>query len=81
MKSRLQNEPHENTEPAEVKNELEQIIHYVKVRKAAKNNLLVRAIVKRTGGCTKAFSSTKELADHVYEWFRPQWRYSIMLNH
>ena len=79
--SRLQNEPHEETEPVEVKNELEQIMHYVKVRKAAKNNLLVRAIVKRTGRCTKAFSSTKELADHLHERFGPQWRYSIMLTH
>ena len=44
LKPRLQNEPHENIEPVEVKNELEQIMHDVKVRKAAKNNLLVCAI-------------------------------------
>ena len=81
IKSRIQNDLPVDTEPVEVNDELEQIMHYMKVRKAPKNNLLVCAMVKRTGGCTKAFSSTKELANHVYERFGPQWRHSIMLTH
>ena len=81
IKSRIQNDPPVDNEPVEVNDELEQIMHYMKVRKAAKNNLFVCAMVKRTGGCTKAFSSTKELANHVYERFGPQWRHSIMLTH
>ena len=80
IKSRVEVEPPPADQvPLPMEQELKEIKESMKVRKAAKDNLLICATVKSNGGCTKAFNHKDELAAHIYERSGAQWRHSIIL--
>ena len=47
--------------------QLTTIKNSIKIRTAARNNLKVCAMLKATGGCTKAFDNTDELSAYILE--------------
>ena len=61
--------------------ELQETKDRIKTRKTARNNLLICAILKDSGGCTRAFQLIEELAMHILERFGSNWRQCIVLKH
>ena len=81
IRSQHINEPNTDMTPRPEEMELQEIKDRVKTRKAARNNLLICATLKGSGGCTRAFQSIEELSMHILETFGSNWRESIVLQH
>ena len=78
--SRKNIEPNEDHDDDNMAQQITNIKRSIKLRPAARNNLKLCAVIKKTGGCTKAFDSEDDLAKHILHSFGREWQNHIILN-